>query len=428
VSRCCIDVVTNADGMIFENDKVAEAFVSHYEMFLGQQDITNGFCDDDMFQNKLNDNVACEMVRNVSRQEVKSALFSMGNDKSPSPDGYTTAFFKEAWDTVANDFVAVVCEFFTNGKILKELNHTIITFIPKVSSPSRVNDYRPISCCNVLFKCISKIIANRIKESLKVLVSPNQSAFVLGRSIVDNILLTQELMHNYHLDRRLPRCAFKVDIQKAYDTIDWDFLKRVLIGFGFHSWETWATARRSFVSILVYPYHGNPYAYASKRDVSSVTIIKNVLFEFQQASGVPLVLSHLAFKDCKELIERVQSRVNDWKNKSLLAAGRVQLVRSVLSAMYIYWASMFIIPSRVLLDIEQIMRGFVWCQGNMRKGHAKVAWDVVCLPKDEGGLGIRRLAIFNRALMVSHIWKLISLKDSLWVQWIHSYKLKGRKF
>ncbi|GKB82721.1 methylenetetrahydrofolate reductase 1, partial [Tanacetum coccineum] len=135
----------------------------------------------------------------------------------PGPDGFTVAFFKESWDIVADDLVAAVCEFFTNGKILKELNHTIIALIPKVNSPNRVTDYRPISCCNVIFKCISKIIANHIKDSLKVLVSPNQSAFVPGRSIADNILLTQELMHNYHLDRGMARCALK-----------WIFKKRMI--------------------------------------------------------------------------------------------------------------------------------------------------------------------------------------------------------
>ncbi|GJY42315.1 CASP-like protein 4A3 [Tanacetum coccineum] len=85
--------------------------------------------------------------------------------------------------------------------------------------------------------------------------------------------------------------------------------------------------------------------------------------------------------------------------------------------MHVYWASVFILPTRVLLDIEQLMRGFLWCQGNFRKGSAKVSWEVVCLPKDEGGLGVKRLNHFNKALMVSHIWKLLSLKESLWVRW-----------
>ncbi|GJT49872.1 putative reverse transcriptase domain, reverse transcriptase zinc-binding domain protein [Tanacetum coccineum] len=188
-----------------------------------------------MFGNKIDEAAAHDMVRNISNKEVKDAIFSMGNDKSPGPDGFTAAFFKEAWDIVGNDVTCAVCEFFTNGKLLNELNHTIIALIPKVSSSLRVTNFRPISCCNVLFKTITKIIANRLKESLKVLVSPNQSAFVPGRNISDNILLTRELMHNYHLDRGTPRCAFKVDIQKAYDTVDWGFLKEVLIGFSFHA-------------------------------------------------------------------------------------------------------------------------------------------------------------------------------------------------
>jgi hypothetical protein len=156
------------------------------------------------------------MVREVTAQEFKDSIFSMGDDKSPGPNGYSAAFFKGAWDVVSKDVTRAVHEFFFNGKLLKEVNHTTIALLPKVSSPSRINDFRH----NVLNKCISKIIANQIKESLTSLVSLNQSAFVPGRRISDNILLTQELMHNYHLDRGPSRCAFKVDIQKAYDTVD----------------------------------------------------------------------------------------------------------------------------------------------------------------------------------------------------------------
>ncbi|GJX24645.1 reverse transcriptase zinc-binding domain-containing protein [Tanacetum coccineum] len=96
--------------------------------------------------------------------------------------------------------------------------------------------------------------------------------------------------------------------------------------------------------------------------------------------------------------------------------------------MHIYWASMFILPSRVLLDIEQIIRHFLWSHGSSKRCQSKVAWEVVCLPKDEGGLGVRRLDTFNKALMVSHMWKLLSLKESLWVRWVHIYKLNNRNF
>ncbi|GJX13353.1 hypothetical protein Tco_0205111 [Tanacetum coccineum] len=435
VSRSRIDAVTNTEGVVFENNAVPDAFVSHYETFLGLAGETSGFNTANLFKTCLNEQVASDMVRNVTAQEVKEALFSMGDDKSPGPDGYTTAFFKEAWDVVANDVTNAICEFFRNGTLLKELNHTIIALIPK------------------------------------------------------------ELMHNYHLDRGTPRCAFKVDIQKAYDTVDWDFLRMVLHGFGFHdrmiSWIMECVATTSYSICVNGSLHGyfqgnrgvrqgdplTPYLftlamevltlmlqrkvqdsdlftyhrYCSKLelinlcfaddlflfaycDVQSATVIKEALEEFKEGKllvkylGVPLVPSRLMIRDCNKLLDRVQIRIQDWKNKSLSIAGRLQLIKSVLGSMHIYWASVFILPSRVLLNIEQLMRGFLWCHGSLKKGKAKVAWEVVCLPKDEGRLGIRHLECFNSALMVAHIWKLLSLKESVWVKWIHEYKLNARNF
>ncbi|GJR73600.1 hypothetical protein Tco_0085965 [Tanacetum coccineum] len=198
-SKKRIDSVTTTNGVRMDGDSVPMAFIDHYTTYF--------------------------MVRDVSDQDIRDAIFSLGDDKSLGPDGYTAAFFKEAWEIIAQDVCNAVKEFFVNGVLLKELNHTIIALTPKVATPLKINDYRPISCCNILIKCISKIISNRIKDSLMDLVNLNQYAFVPGRRISDNILLTQELMHNYHLDRGPPRCAFKVYIQKAYDTVDWVFLK-----------------------------------------------------------------------------------------------------------------------------------------------------------------------------------------------------------
>ncbi|GJT28157.1 putative RNA-directed DNA polymerase, eukaryota, reverse transcriptase zinc-binding domain protein [Tanacetum coccineum] len=261
VSRNRIDVVTDVEGNVFANENVSTAFVTHYESFLGQEGITSPLNTNNLFDKVLSSNMADDMILNVSDKEIKDALFSMGNDKSPGPDGFTAAFFKEAWEIVGHDVINAVKEFFTNGKLLKELNHTYIALIPKVQIPMKVTDYRPISCCNVIFKCISKIIANRIKNSLKVIISPNQSAFVPDRSITDNILLTHELMHNYHLDRGDPRCAFKVDIQKAYDTVDWNFLKAALTGFGFHEkmilWIMECVTTTSFSISLNGSFHGH---------------------------------------------------------------------------------------------------------------------------------------------------------------------------
>ncbi|GJR97289.1 hypothetical protein Tco_0269463 [Tanacetum coccineum] len=176
---------------------------------------------------------------------------------------------------------------------------------------------------------------------------------------------------------------------------------------------------------------------------SSVSVIMDALEEFKQVSGlVPSIPKSTAYfcnvpnaikasiLNSMPFAEGVLpvSRVNDWRNKFLSLAGRLQLIRSVLSSMHIYWASVFILPSRIVHDLEQLMHGFLWCQGEMKKGKAKVAWDSVCMPKHEGGLGIRRIEDFNIALMATHIWSIFTHRESLWVKWVHTYKLKGRSF
>ncbi|GJY26532.1 hypothetical protein Tco_0401258 [Tanacetum coccineum] len=330
VSRSRIDVVTDANGAVYHNNDVAKAFINHYEVFLGQPGNTSDLNTDNLFPTRLNDSEALNMVRDISSQEVKSAMFSMGNDKSPGPNGFTAGFFKDTWDIIGADVIKAVSEFFTNGRLLKELNHTIIALIPKVNTPARVNDYRP-----------DFIVA-----------------FINGS------------LHGYFKGKR--------GLRQELDLINLCFANDLFL----------------FV-------HG---------DVNSAKVIKEALDDFKDASGL------------------IRNRVNDWKTKSLSIAGRLQLIQSVLGSLHVYWASVFMLPTRVLLDIEQIMRGFLWCHGSMCRGKAKVAWDVVCLPKQEGGLGVRRLDHFNKALMVSHVWKLLSLKESLWVKWIHVYKLNNRSF
>lgn len=183
---------------------------------------------------KVSDVKAEYMTRPVTGREIEQAMFSIGEDKAPGPDGYTLVLFKSSWNIIGNEVVAAIQEFFHNGKVLKEVNNTIISLIPKVPTASKITDYRPISCCNILYKCISRILSDRLKPVLADVVSQNQSAFVPGRRISDNILLTQEIMKNYHIQRGIPRCAFKVHIQKAYDTVDWSFLRNIILGFGLH--------------------------------------------------------------------------------------------------------------------------------------------------------------------------------------------------
>ncbi|KAI3441425.1 uncharacterized protein J3R85_002335 [Psidium guajava] len=125
-----------------------------------------------------------------------------------------------------------VKDFFVSGNLLKEINSTIITLVPKVPNATNLNDFRSIACCNTN-KCITKIIANRLARILPSIISLPQTTFVKGRRISDNILLAQELFCGYHHDPYSPKCAIKVDFHKAYDSVDWNFLELVLKAFGF---------------------------------------------------------------------------------------------------------------------------------------------------------------------------------------------------
>lgn len=123
-----------------------------------------------------------------------------------------------------------------NGGIIEEgVNDTTIVLIPKIKNPVRLNEFRPISLCNVTGKIITKILANRIKAILPEIISENQSAFILGRSITDNYLIAHETSHFIHTRNRQKAGFFslKTNVTKAYDRIEWKFLEGMLRAFGF---------------------------------------------------------------------------------------------------------------------------------------------------------------------------------------------------
>lgn len=119
-------------------------------------------------------------------------------------------------------------DFFKSGQLLQQVNVTNITMVPKVDCPKRVGEFRPITCCNVIYKIITKLMTKRKNEVLPFLISESQTTFVQGRSIMTNILVCQDLVHNYNKNGEVARCLMKIDLQKAYDTVSWDFFLSVL--------------------------------------------------------------------------------------------------------------------------------------------------------------------------------------------------------
>ncbi|GKC84706.1 RNA-directed DNA polymerase, eukaryota, reverse transcriptase zinc-binding domain protein, partial [Tanacetum coccineum] len=223
---CKVEEICGEDNVRYAGDQVPTHFVKHFQMLLGDQNKKECLdIDDNLFSKKIDNQEACRMIIEVSNEEIKDAMFDTNDNKALGPDGFTAKFFKKSWEVIGEDVCKVAKEFFIKGKILGEFNSTLITLVPKVSTPNKVSDFRPIACCNVVYKCISKIITNRIKNALDNIYNKNQSTFVPKRQIIDNILLTQELLKGYDCVMGPKRCSMKIDIQKAYDTVKWKFLE-----------------------------------------------------------------------------------------------------------------------------------------------------------------------------------------------------------
>jgi len=467
----------------------------------------------------LSDEQAAALTSLVTSEEIKEALFSIGDDKSPGPDGYSSAFFKKSWSIVGPEFCDAVKEFFVSGRLLKQLNHSVIALIPKADHASSVGDFRPISCCNVIYKVISKIIAARLAPSLVAIIDPAQSAFVKGRCMSENIHLAQEILRGYNRKRISPRCVLKIDLRKAYDSVCWSFLHSVLSEFGFPiqfvGWVMECVASTSFsvqingslcghflgkrglrqgdplspflfVICLEYlsrmlklrtvdtEFNFHPkcgqlkishLAFAddlmlmARGDPISVKILMDCLKEFAECSGlhvnvlksciftagvsnpdlelimglanfpkgsmplrylgVPLVAEKLKVMYYSPLLVKIAASISAWSSCSLSYAGRAEIIRATLQGIECFWLSILPVPASVIDSVTRLCRSFLW-QGKQ----PLVAWSEACLPKGEGGLGLRDMKWWNFGLLSKTLWNIHVKKDSLWIKWVHQYFLQ----
>ncbi|GKD09416.1 RNA-directed DNA polymerase, eukaryota, reverse transcriptase zinc-binding domain protein, partial [Tanacetum coccineum] len=409
-SRCHksrINQISDENGNFFYGKEVADQFVKHFQGFLGKSvQVKELDTIDSLFKTKLSHEDALFMIRDISNEEIKNAVFSIDSNKALDPNGFSSLFFKKAWNIVGNDMCRAIKDFFDNGRILREINSTIISL---------------------------------------------------------------ELLKGYERKDGPSRVAMKIDIQKAYDIVNWQFLEAILKGFGFHSkmvnWIIKCVTTNSFsicvngkscgyfqggrglrqgdpmspymfilvmeiLTLLVekrvdgssdFKYHygckdmrlthfcfADDLIMFSHRDKDSVMVLKKAIEEFGSISGLlpnynkstiifgsmdeeekqrilssvpfkleklpvkylgmPLTSKRLGVKNCQVLIYKIKDRVFNWKNKCLSYAGRLQLIASVLESIHVYWTSVFLLPQAVINEINKILKGFLWNQGESSKG------------------------------------------------------------
>ncbi|GJR20984.1 RNA-directed DNA polymerase, eukaryota [Tanacetum coccineum] len=198
-----------------------------------------------------------DLESNVTYEEIKKAIWDCGTNKSPGHDGFTFDFFRKYWKIIDQDVVNAVQDFFITSKFPPGSNSTFITLIPKKHDAKVVKDFRPISLIGSFYKIIAKIMANRLSFVISDLISDVQSAFISNRKILDGPFILNELISwcKYNKSKAM---IFKVDFEKAFDSVRWDYLDDILDKFGFGAkWRGWIQGclNSSMGSILV---NGSP--------------------------------------------------------------------------------------------------------------------------------------------------------------------------
>ena len=228
--------------------------------------------------NTINSAEAKELEGPFSEEEVVIALNQMSGEKAPGPDGYTIAFYKHCWEIVKIDILNSLQEFHEHECIKRSLNATFVVLIPKKPGVSDVKDFRPICLIGSVYKILSKVLANRLKVVLGAVLSPTQNAFIQGRQITESVLITNECLDS-RLKCRILGLLCKLDVEKAYDHVNWNFLMYMLERCGFGAkWRKWMYFCLSTVrfSILI---NGTPCGFFnSTRGIRQGDLLSPLLF------------------------------------------------------------------------------------------------------------------------------------------------------
>lgn len=184
--------------------------------------------------NTLDSSLQMDFCKYPDNSEIFSALKRIGPDKAPGPDGLNAHFFQKYWPNVGPSTIEIIKTFFVTNSLKTQINETRIILIPKNNNPYLINHFRPISLCNVLYKIIANILVNRIRPHIDKLISPLQNAFIPKRQISDNIGLAHEILHSMRRKKcKTSYMALKIDLEKAYDKLEWNFIKNALTKINF---------------------------------------------------------------------------------------------------------------------------------------------------------------------------------------------------
>ncbi|XP_021728369.1 uncharacterized protein LOC110695446 [Chenopodium quinoa] len=388
------------------------------------------------------------LMRPFTSEDIKNAIFSIDDSKSPGPDGFPSAFFKSSWHIVGPSVIAAVQHFFAHGYMLKDWNRTFLALLPKVDHPEFISQFRPIGLCNVIYKCVAKCLTARLRLVLPSLVADFQNAFVPSRLLSDNALIAHEVISYMNKSKARMRffAAIKSYMNKAYDRVNWDFLCRLLQAYGFPPY--WIHIIRQCFSTVSYQVlvNGNPlkafrpqcglrqgdplssYLFVLCMEILSAMLRKakmDSLFKGICISRGAPSISHLFFTNdslfffqvTPEASENLTTLLSDFCSLSgqrlstfaslgLFAAAKLVIINSVLVASFNHVLSVFQVPSSICSKVDNRLARLWWKSDSHTRGLALRSKSLLHLPKGMGGLGIRSLNSFNSVLLARQSWRI----------------------
>ena len=220
--------------------------------------------------------------------------------------------------------------FFQSGRLIQELNHAFLTLVPKCSDATHLSDFRPISCCNTLYKFIAKILANRFQKVIDELISENQCVFIKDRLILDCTLLSYEFIRDFNKPMG-SRACIKIDLRKAFDSVNREFVYHMSMGFP-PEWINWIknAYKGQCYSVMI---NGSPTGFfSSSRGIDRVTQYLPIYLSWSWSSGLFTWTLLLPLVHCSLLKERCQLK---WHTNSYYFAGLIRRASTPLISCWI---------------------------------------------------------------------------------------------
>ncbi|XP_059629642.1 uncharacterized protein LOC132272526 [Cornus florida] len=363
----------------------------------------------------------------ISVKEIKAVVMQFSPDKAPGPDGFPARFFQKYWGIVGPEVVNGVAYFFSTSMLPKGVNSTFLTLICKSNHGDKISNYRPIALCNIIYKIISKILANRLSSVLPNLIGPEQSAFIKGRRLHDNFWLISDLVKNFGRKNGDPTVALKIDLKKAYDSVDWGFLQKVLLSFGFsEKWISWVMECTSIANFSIL-CNGVPTGFFSaSKGLRQGCPLSPLLFAFVTEYFSNLIVKAIEegkIKRCKAVLKTGLSISHAFYTDDLVMVVKadVSTLKGVEEVLQRFKISAGLQEVKNML--ERKFKKFLWSGKQEIRKMSQLKWSKVTLPAMEGGFNIRRIIDIDCATKMNMCWDFIQKKDKLWIQWLQAIYL-----